>query len=223
MNKKIFVFIIFIFATGLLWHFYPSQQKEKFLLSSTKVIKQIQNIRVSQEVQTQARHFQTKVAKIFTAGPLQALVEDQNSRLTNSGVIKFTNLNRSGNGQLTALSENSLLDASAAYKLQDMFKKQYFEHISPSGVDPGTLVKSFGYDYIASGENLILGNFVNEKEVVQDWMDSPGHRANILNNRFADIGVAIVKGTYKGRVVWIGVQEFGLPLSACPAPWWPGR
>jgi len=49
-------------------------------------------------------------------------------------------------------------------------------------------------------------------------MNSPGHRANILNNRFSEIGVAVVKGTYKGDTVWIGVQEFGLPLSACPQP-----
>ena len=66
--------------------------------------------------------------------------------------------------------------------------------------------------------NLILGNFSSEKEVVQEWMDSPGHRANILNNRYAEIGVAVIKGTYKGESVWIGVQEFGLPLSTCNEP-----
>ena len=65
---------------------------------------------------------------------------------------------------------------------------------------------------------MILGNFSSEKEVVQDWMNSPGHRANILNNRYAEIGAAIIKGTYKGETVWIGVQEFGLPLSACDQP-----
>ena len=64
----------------------------------------------------------------------------------------------------------------------------------------------------------ILGNFADEKELVQLWMDSPGHRANILNDRFAEIGVAVVKGSYKGQTVWIGVQEFGLPLSACSQP-----
>src|SRR3989344_3216924 len=57
------------------------------------------------------------------------------------------------------------------------------------------------------GENLILGNFLSEKEAVQHWMDSPGHRANILNNRFTEIGVAFIKGQYQGDTVWIGVQE----------------
>ena len=99
-----------------------------------------------------------------------------------------------------------------------MFLNQYFEHTSPTGVDPGQLVSNNGYKYIVAGENLILGNFGSEKELVQAWMDSPGHRANILNNRYSEIGVAIVKGIYKGETVWIGVQEFGLPLSSCSEP-----
>ncbi len=99
-----------------------------------------------------------------------------------------------------------------------MFTKQYFEHVSPNGTDPGTLVKNSGYDYIVAGENLILGNFSSEKEVVQNWMESPGHRANILNIRYSEIGVAVVKGAYEGKTVWIGVQEFGLPLSSCKQP-----
>ena len=65
---------------------------------------------------------------------------------------------------------------------------------------------------------MILGNFSSEKDVIQNWMNSPGHRANILNNRYSEIGVAIIKGKYKGQSVWIGVQEFGLPLSACSQP-----
>ena len=83
---------------------------------------------------------------------------------------------------------------------------------------PALLVQSFGYDYIITGENLILGNFKNEKEVVSNWMASLGHRANILNNRYTEIGVSIIKGTYEGETVWIGVQEFGLPLSTCSKP-----
>ena len=119
---------------------------------------------------------------------------------------------------LPPLSENQKLDEAAKAKAEDILAKQYFEHISPSGVGPGDLVKSYGYDFIVTGENLILGNFADEAEAVQDWMDSPGHRANILNERFTEIGVAFVKGTYEGRSVWVGVQEFGLPLSTCPQP-----
>jgi len=135
-----------------------------------------------------------------------------------SKIIEQTNLERQQNGDLPALKENSNLDDAAAAKANDILKNQYFEHISPTGVDPGKLVQSYGYEYIVAGENLILGNFSSEKEVVQDWMNSPGHRANILNNRYSEIGVAIIKGKYRGEDAWVGVQEFGLPLSNCSEP-----
>lgn len=138
--------------------------------------------------------------------------------LLQSKIILETNLQRKENGDLPALTENEKLDEAAAAKAADMFSKQYFEHVSPSGIGPGDLAKTYGYDYIVEGENLILGNFSSEKELVQYWMDSPGHRANILNNRYSEIGVAVVKGTYKGETVWIGVQEFGLPMSSCEKP-----
>jgi uncharacterized protein YkwD len=138
--------------------------------------------------------------------------------LLKSKIISETNLQRYQNANLPALKESVLLDNAASAKANDMFKNQYFEHISPAGVGPATLVQNYGYNYIIAGENLILGNFASEKEVVQDWMDSPGHRENILNNRYTEIGVAIIKGNYKGETVWIGVQEFGLPLSSCAQP-----
>ncbi len=156
--------------------------------------------------------------EILAPNPLNIGGAANNVVLVASKVIIETNLARKENGNLPALAENAKLDAAAKAKANDMFKNQYFEHISQSGVDPGALAKSYGYDYIVEGENLILGNFKDEHEVVQLWMASPGHRANILNNRYVDIGVAMVKGTYKGQTAWIGVQEFGLPLSSCKQP-----
>lgn len=156
--------------------------------------------------------------QILTSSPLRIGGKANNVVLVASKIITETNLQRYNNGLLPTLKENEKLNAAAKAKADDMFKKQYFEHVSPSGVDPGTLVKNAGYEYIITGENLILGNFKDEKDVVQRWMDSPGHRANILNDRVIEIGVAVVKGVYKGETVWIGVQEFGLPLSSCPQP-----
>ena len=156
--------------------------------------------------------------EILAPSPLKVGGKVNSVVLVKAKIIAQTNIQRYDNGALPPLIENTKLDAAAQAKAEDMFKNQYFEHISPSGVDPGTLVKRYGYEYITTGENLILGNFSSEQEVVQKWMDSPGHRANILNNRFTDIGVAIIKGTYSGQTTWIGVQEFGLPLSACPEP-----
>ena len=150
--------------------------------------------------------------------PLQIKGKPSQTVLTKLGIISQTNLQREQNGNLPALKKNAKLGQAASAKANDMFLNQYFEHNSLAGVDPGQLVLNHGYKYIVAGENLILGNFESEKELVQAWMDSPGHRANILNNRYSEIGVAIVKGIYKGETVWIGVQEFGLPLSSCSEP-----
>ncbi len=210
MNKKILVIIVLvILVAGGGWYF-----KDSLLSLYHSTANNLQSFQkgdlgnVLNEVKRE----------ILTSKPLNVGGKENDVVLTKVKVIAETNFQRYDNGQLPPLIENAKLDAAALAKAKDLFAKQYFEHVSPSGVDPGTLVKKYGYEYIVSGENLILGNFTDEKEVVQDWMNSPGHRANILNTRFADIGVAMVKGTYEGRTVWIGVQEFGLPLSACPAP-----
>lgn len=137
--------------------------------------------------------------------------------LLKSKIISETNLRRQENG-LSALKESTPLSQAAAAKANDMFQKQYFDHVSPSGVGPGDLVKNYGYDFIITGENLILGSFASEKEVLDAWMASPGHRENIVNNKYTEIGVAIIKGNYKGEQVWIGVQEFGRPMSSCRQP-----
>jgi len=155
--------------------------------------------------------------EVLAPSPLNVGGRETQAVLTKAKIIAQTNIQRYNNGLLAPLFENAELSSAALAKANDMFSKQYFEHISPSGMGPGDLVKNYGYDYIVTGENLILGNFSSEKEVVQLWMDSPGHRENILNNRFTEIGVAVIKGTYKGQTAWIGVQEFGLPLLACPA------
>ena len=119
---------------------------------------------------------------------------------------------------MPALLENTKLDQSAELKAQDMLKNQYFAHTSPSGMAVGNLAEKVGYEFIAIGENLALGNFENDEALVQAWMDSPGHRANILNSRYQEIGVAVLKGVFEGRTTWLAVQHFGLPLSVCPSP-----
>lgn len=155
--------------------------------------------------------------EVNTPPPLRAKKESPSAFLTISGVINFTNIQRVQNG-LSPLTENSLLNLSAAKKAQDMFEKQYFEHNSPEGLSVGDLAEGVGYEYIVIGENLALGNFLNDADLVQAWMDSPGHRANILNGRYKEIGVAVIKGAYEGKNTWMAVQHFGRPLSDCPSP-----
>jgi len=183
-------------------------------------------IKLSENIDTGVKEFQkTEIGsiisetgkEIFTPSPLNVGGESNEVVLLKSKIIAETNAQRIANG-LPALVENNILDDAATAKANDMFKNQYFEHISPTGVDPGKLVQNQGYEYIVTGENLILGNFKDEADLVQDWMNSEGHRANILNTRYAEIGVSVVKGTYNGETVWISVQEFGLPMSACTKP-----
>ncbi len=157
-----------------------------------------------------------KESRIFAPPPLRGVLEAPSSYLTQKGTIAETNNQRLANN-LPVLKENIKLNAAARAKAQDMFTKQYFEHVSPIGRGPADLAKTAGYDYLIIGENLALGNFENDKVLVQAWMDSPGHRANILNDKYTEIGVAVEKGTYEGRTVWMAVQEFGRPASACPA------
>jgi len=203
----IFVLIVAAFGAGI----YFRDPAIKFYNNFNKQVIDFKKTEIGQTISEVGR-------QIFSPSPLNAGGAKNNAVLLQSKIITETNLQRQKNGNLPALKENTKLDNAAFAKASDILKNQYFEHISPSGVDPGKLVQSYGYDYIVAGENLILGNFASEKEVVQDWMDSPGHRANILNNRYAEIGVAIVKGTYKGETVWVGVQEFGLPLANCEQP-----
>ena len=132
-------------------------------------------------------------------------------------VIDITNKNRSTNGNLSPLKENSKLDLSAQKKLEDMLNLQYFEHVSPSGVGVSDLAKASSYEYIIIGENLALGNFKDSKALVDAWMASPGHRANILNGKYTEIGVAVGHGIYQGRDTWLAVQHFGSPKNSCPS------
>ena len=158
-----------------------------------------------------------KVEKqIISPPPLEGSREANNTLLTVAGVIEQTNYWRDQNS-LPKLKNNSQLSAAAEAKLNDMFKRQYFEHISPSGQGPADWVEAVGYSYITVGENLALGNYQNDQKLVQAWLDSPGHRENILNRDFTEIGVAVGLGEFEGLKVWLAVQVFAKPTSACPA------
>ena len=134
-------------------------------------------------------------------------------------ILPLTNSERAKNGVSQLLVANSLLNTIAKMRMDDMFAKQYFQHSSPTGGDTASIyAKQVGYEYILIGENIALGNFSSDKEMVEAWMNSPGHRANILNKNYTMLGVAVGSGTYENRTQTIGVQIFGRPLSLCPKP-----
>ncbi len=131
------------------------------------------------------------------------------------GIIDATNKERISNG-LPALTPNAKLIGSSKLKVDDMVTKQYFEHVSPTGQNVSSLGTKVGYDFVIMGENLALGNFTDATDLLTAWMNSPGHRANILNTGYQEIGVYAAQGTYDGRKVWFAVQHFGTPRTACP-------
>jgi uncharacterized protein YkwD len=138
-----------------------------------------------------------------------------NGPLTIANVVAATNYERTSRG-LSALTISNELNHSAEEKVNDMFAKQYFEHVSPSGVTLDQLIAKTGYQFVIIGENLAYGNFTTAEDVVTAWMNSPGHRANILNKEYSEIGIGVRLGTYKGREVWMLAQHFGLPINVCP-------
>jgi uncharacterized protein YkwD len=162
--------------------------------------------------------------KIETPGALKVLdkvylpnISDfSNSELSSKNIIEITNKYRKENGNLDPLEENQKLNFSAQKKLEDMFANQYFEHLSPDNVGVSDLALRVSYEYITVGENLAMGNFNNDKALVDAWMASPGHRENILNQYYTEIGVAVGEGIFEGKKVWMAVQHFGLPKTFCP-------
>lgn len=152
---------------------------------------------------------------IFTSGPLSHFNGGFGAKLLPEQVVAFTNAERIKEGR-EPLARNNLLDKAAENKMQDMFEGQYFEHVSPSGKGPADVINQTGYQYIVVGENLAQGLFSSDQDLINAWMASPGHRANILHARFSEIGVAVGQGVMDGKKVWLAVQEFGRPLSLCP-------
>lgn len=150
--------------------------------------------------------------KIF--GPIEAT---HAQILDNQKIIELTNSYRADN-DLPPLKLNDKLENASKTKVQDMFNNQYFEHNSPAGITPSQLVLNADYDYRFAGENLALGDFKDEKDLVDAWMVSPGHRANLLNPNFLEIGVTSGLNKFKDRTTWISVQEFGKQMPGCADP-----
>ena len=142
--------------------------------------------------------------------------------LTKDAIITLTNNARAQSG-LPPLKENQLLDAIAESRANDMLEKQYFAHVSPTGQQVSDIAQSVGYRYEVIAENIGSGDFYTNQKIIDNWMQSPGHRRNILSTEVEDIGAAVLKGKMKGVETYITVQIFGLqspPVSehTCVAP-----
>lgn len=104
-----------------------------------------------------------------------------------SQVVALINQERSANG-LPALKANSKLTGAARGHSQDMACNGFFNHVSPSSGDPSDRIWDAGYSFSWMGENIAAG-YGSAAETVEGWMNSPGHRANILSANFTEIGI----------------------------------
>jgi uncharacterized protein YkwD len=189
LKRLIIIFIVLIAGSWLIFE-HPT-----FLTDSKSYISQ--------------RNF----SKVFSDKTTLNQVSEE--AINNTDIIEFTNKERVAVG-LPPLSVNTKLGVSAEIKTDDMIARQYFEHESPTGEGVSDLGKKAGYEYVIMGENLAMGTFTSSEDIVKAWMNSPGHKANILNKKYQEIGVSVKRGSYEGKEVWFAVQHFGTSRSVCP-------
>ena len=137
--------------------------------------------------------------------PGQVLAIPQvSSTVTNfeSEVVRLVNEIRVQNG-LKPLTANWELSRVARYKSQDMRDQGYFSHTSPTYGTPCQMIKSFGLSFRTVGENIAKG-YATPQAVVNGWMNSSGHRANILNASYTQIGVGYVGQGHYWTQMFIG-------------------
>jgi hypothetical protein len=126
-----------------------------------------------------------------------------------------TNAKRAESG-LPPLQLNPQLSQAAYQKGQDMLAKNYWAHNAPDGTTPWVFIKNSGYEYVYAGENLARG-FSSAPDVVTAWMNSQGHRDNILSGNYDDVGFAVLTGTLTGDETILVVQEFGRKMAGTPS------
>lgn len=134
------------------------------------------------------------------------------STITASQVVEQTNQQRANLG-LSPLTVNPLLNQAALAKGQHMMTNQYWAHVSPTGVKPWDFIRNAGYSYSVAGENLAR-DFANTPDMMAAWMASPTHKANIVSNKYSEIGIAVIDGNLEGQETTLVVQMFGKPSGA---------
>lgn len=125
---------------------------------------------------------------------------------TATQVVALVNKERAANG-CGALTEDPQLEKAAQGHSDDMAARHFFDHTNPDGADPGQRITAADYKWSTYGENIAQGQ-QTPAAVMESWMNSPGHRANILNCSFKDIGVGVHDGA--GGPWW--TQDFGAKL-----------
>jgi uncharacterized protein YkwD len=138
-----------------------------------------------------------------------AIPAQAQTSLSSSSIIALANTDRA-KSSAGSLTEDVRLDHAAQLKANDMAAKSYFSHIDPSGNAPWMWFKKVGYYYWSAGENLAI-NFSDAPTLNSAWMNSPTHKANIVNSGYSRVGIGIAHGTYQGRPATYIVEFFAKP------------
>jgi uncharacterized protein YkwD len=132
--------------------------------------------------------------------------------ITTEAVVAEMNIHRAAAG-LPPLRHDDRLLRAAESRMRDMEELAYWGHIAPDGRSPFDVIRPNGYEYRYAGENLAAG-FETAEVLVQSWMESKGHRANILSPLYQDCGVSIIDGATTGRGTGRSVVVlFARPIS----------
>ncbi|AKA69545.1 spore coat assembly protein SafA [Clostridium scatologenes] len=150
---------------------------------------------------------QIKNPAMIIPGQKLTIPNIQDVKTIENKVISLVNSQRSKVG-LQPFKTNWELSRIARYKSQDMINKNYFSHTSPTYGSPFNMIENFGIKFSAAGENIAMGQRTAE-EVMNSWMNSPGHRSNILNPSYTEIGVGLAKNA-NGQCYW--TQMFIKPM-----------
>ena len=171
----------------------------------------------SSEPRPQTRHGHSiisfAVLLLFLTGILVGIVPTTTTALGVSEIIDLSNAARVGN-DLPAFSYNEQLATAAQAKAEHMKSNQYFEHTAPDGTTGWYFIEQSGYVYISAGENLAATN-EGSSAVVNGWMNSPGHRANLLSKEYLEVGYGIVypDSFDKYRGIYFVVALYGIPKN----------
>lgn len=137
--------------------------------------------------------------------------------ITPESVLEEINRERAGAG-LDPLRDDFRLRLAAEDRMRDMVELAYWSHESPDGLSPFAWVRLHGYQHASLGENLASG-FETAGVLVESWMESKGHRANILEPQFRDAGIAVLEGATTRRaagnsvVILFGRETIAAPIS----------
>ncbi len=196
MKKKIITFItILCFTMSMMVTFADTTYTVRYGDTMWKIAQRYQ-VGISEII---SKNPQIKNPTLIYPGQKLTIPTTTAVNAMENEVIRLTNIERTKRG-LTALKSNWQLSRCARYKSQDMINKNYFAHQSPTYGSPFDMIESFGISMAAGGENIAMGQRTPQ-EVVTAWMNSPGHRSNILSTAYTEIGVGVAKSK-SGSYYW---------------------